>query len=196
MNDSRRLVDKLWAYCDVLRDDGVGVIEYTEQLTYLLFLKMAHERATRKLAAERIIPDEYSSGTIRSGAILRVARSCAILRNSRYVSCSVYSMTPTPSSRSTSQYAHSLFTKRRESFTGEVCQVSHPVKTSLTPRALLSFRYYSCYTCCRLRKRRAELGEGEQHPWPQQSALAISTPLSWIRLLLWQHPYRKGRRWR
>ena len=49
MTDSRRLVDKLWSYCDVLRDDGVGVIEYTEQLTYLLFLKMAHERATRKL---------------------------------------------------------------------------------------------------------------------------------------------------
>ena len=35
MTDSRRLVDKLWSYCDVLRDDGVGVIEYTEQLTYL-----------------------------------------------------------------------------------------------------------------------------------------------------------------
>lgn len=60
MNDSRRLVDKLWAYCDVLRDDGVGVIEYTEQLTYLLFLKMAHERTTRRMAAERIVPDEYS----------------------------------------------------------------------------------------------------------------------------------------
>ncbi|MGI8949656.1 MAG: type I restriction-modification system subunit M [Ornithinimicrobium sp.] len=60
MNDSRRLVDKLWSYCDVLRDDGVGVIEYTEQLTYLLFLKMAHERATRGLASERIVPDEYS----------------------------------------------------------------------------------------------------------------------------------------
>ena len=28
--DSRRLVDKLWSYCNVLRDDGVGVIEYTE----------------------------------------------------------------------------------------------------------------------------------------------------------------------
>ena len=56
MNDSRRLVDKLWAYCDVLRDDGVGVIEYTEQLTYLLFLKMAHERATRRMAPERIVP--------------------------------------------------------------------------------------------------------------------------------------------
>lgn len=52
VSDSRRLVDKLWAYCNVLRDDGVGVIEYTEQLTYLLFLKMTHERATRALKAK------------------------------------------------------------------------------------------------------------------------------------------------
>ena len=34
MTTARQLVDKLWSYCDVLRDDGVGVIEYTEQLTY------------------------------------------------------------------------------------------------------------------------------------------------------------------
>ena len=60
MTDGRRLVDKLWSYCDVLRDDGVGVIEYTEQLTYLLFLKMAHERSTRKLAPEQIVPKKYS----------------------------------------------------------------------------------------------------------------------------------------
>lgn len=60
MTDSRRLVEKLWSYCDVLRDDGVGVIEYTEQLTYLLFLKMAHERATRKLRPQQIIPEQYS----------------------------------------------------------------------------------------------------------------------------------------
>ena len=59
MADGRRLVDKLWAYCDVLRDDGVGVIEYTEQLTYLLFLKMAHERAQRKLSPQRIVPEAY-----------------------------------------------------------------------------------------------------------------------------------------
>lgn len=58
--DSRRLVDKLWSYCDVLRDDGVGVLEYTEQLTYLLFLKMAHERATRKLRPQQIVPQQYS----------------------------------------------------------------------------------------------------------------------------------------
>jgi hypothetical protein len=30
--DARRLVDKMWSYCNVLRDDGVSTIEYTEQL--------------------------------------------------------------------------------------------------------------------------------------------------------------------
>src|SRR5436190_23994644 len=50
--DTRRLVAKLWNYCDVLRDDGVSTIDYVEQLTYLLFLKMAHERANRTLAPE------------------------------------------------------------------------------------------------------------------------------------------------
>ncbi len=27
-SDARRLVDKLWSYCNVLRDDGVSTIEY------------------------------------------------------------------------------------------------------------------------------------------------------------------------
>jgi type I restriction enzyme M protein len=43
-----RLVAKLWNYCDVLRDDGVSTIDYVEQLTFLLFLKMGHEQANRK----------------------------------------------------------------------------------------------------------------------------------------------------
>lgn len=38
------LVAKLWSYCHVLRDEGVPVIAYNEQLTQLLFLKMVHER--------------------------------------------------------------------------------------------------------------------------------------------------------
>ena len=33
MSESRRLVDKLWSYCNVLRDDGVGVVK-TNYLTY------------------------------------------------------------------------------------------------------------------------------------------------------------------
>lgn len=60
MTDSRRLVDKLDSFRNLLRDDGVGVLDYIEQLTYLLFLKMAHERATRKLKPQRIVPEEFS----------------------------------------------------------------------------------------------------------------------------------------
>ena len=60
MSESRRLVDKLWSYCNVLRDDGVSTIDYTEQLTYLLFLKMAHERETRPLNPEQIVPGDCS----------------------------------------------------------------------------------------------------------------------------------------
>ena len=60
MSDSSALVNKLWAFCNVLRDDGVGTLDYTEQLTYLLFLKMAHERETRALNPETIVPKECS----------------------------------------------------------------------------------------------------------------------------------------
>jgi type I restriction enzyme M protein len=61
VSPSRQLVDKLWAFCAVLRDDGVHVVEYTDQLTYLLFLKMAHERETRKINPEKgIVPEDCS----------------------------------------------------------------------------------------------------------------------------------------
>ncbi|MCB1273625.1 MAG: SAM-dependent DNA methyltransferase [Leucobacter sp.] len=60
MTESRRLVDKLDSYRNLLRDDGVGVLDYIEQLTYLLFLKMAHERATRTLKPQQIVPEEFS----------------------------------------------------------------------------------------------------------------------------------------
>jgi type I restriction enzyme M protein len=43
-NGSQQIVRKLWNYCDILRDDGLSYGDYVEQLTYLLFLKMAHER--------------------------------------------------------------------------------------------------------------------------------------------------------
>ena len=52
----RRLVDKLWSYCDVLRDAGVSSIDYVEQLSFLLFLKMADERAHNPLRPEQVLP--------------------------------------------------------------------------------------------------------------------------------------------
>ena len=37
------IVQRVWNYCHTLRDDGVSYGDYVEQLTYLLFLKMADE---------------------------------------------------------------------------------------------------------------------------------------------------------
>jgi type I restriction enzyme M protein len=37
------LVAKIWSFCDTLRDDGLGYVDYLEQLTYMIFLKMADE---------------------------------------------------------------------------------------------------------------------------------------------------------
>lgn len=41
------LVAKIWSFCDTLRDDGLGYNDYLEQLTYLLFLKMADENRNK-----------------------------------------------------------------------------------------------------------------------------------------------------
>ena len=54
-DDANRIVRKLWSYCDVLRDDGLSYQDYLEQLTFLLFLKMADERA-RLTGAPQPIP--------------------------------------------------------------------------------------------------------------------------------------------
>ncbi|NMC77473.1 MAG: SAM-dependent DNA methyltransferase [Candidatus Methanofastidiosa archaeon] len=44
MSNESLAVQKLWNYCNVLRDDGVSYGDYVEQLTYLLFLKMDDEQ--------------------------------------------------------------------------------------------------------------------------------------------------------
>src|SRR6266511_5471897 len=55
---SRALVAKLWNYCNLLRDDGLSYGDYVEQLTYLLFLKMAQERADARKEPSKI-PAQY-----------------------------------------------------------------------------------------------------------------------------------------
>lgn len=39
--NSATLASKLWTCCNVLRDDGMSYGDYVEQLTYVLFVKMA-----------------------------------------------------------------------------------------------------------------------------------------------------------
>jgi type I restriction enzyme M protein len=45
MSNPTALVQKLWNYCNILRDDGLSYGDYLEQLTFLLFLKMADEQS-------------------------------------------------------------------------------------------------------------------------------------------------------
>jgi type I restriction enzyme M protein len=58
MSESNRIVQKLWNYCNVLRDDGLSYQDYLEQITTLLFLKMAEERADLT-GEEQPIPKKY-----------------------------------------------------------------------------------------------------------------------------------------
>ena len=55
-NESATIVQRLWNYCHVLRDDGVSYGDYVEQLTYLIFLKMADEQTRPPLRRPSTIP--------------------------------------------------------------------------------------------------------------------------------------------
>ncbi|MEO7962927.1 MAG: class I SAM-dependent DNA methyltransferase [Gemmatimonadaceae bacterium] len=56
---AQQIVAKLWNYCNVLRDDGLSYGDYVEQLTYLLFLKMAHERTQAPWSQASVIPSGF-----------------------------------------------------------------------------------------------------------------------------------------
>lgn len=68
------IVSKVWAFCQTLRDDGVGYGDYLEQLTYLLFLKMADEYSKPPHNREMPIPAEFSWETLtnKSGSELEL----------------------------------------------------------------------------------------------------------------------------
>ncbi len=65
-NGSQQVVQKLWSYCNVLRDDGLSYGDYLEQLTYLLFLKMAHEQAEARPDRPSPIPPSCDWLSLRS----------------------------------------------------------------------------------------------------------------------------------
>lgn len=53
------IVNKLWGFCHTLRHDGVDYGDYIEQLTYLLFLKMADERGVE-------VPKKYNWNSLKT----------------------------------------------------------------------------------------------------------------------------------
>jgi type I restriction enzyme M protein len=71
---SNGLVQRLWSYCNILRDDGLSYGDYVEQLTYLLFLKMADEQTKPPFSRAAFIPDglDWQSLLSRDGDELEV----------------------------------------------------------------------------------------------------------------------------
>lgn len=60
MSTAQQLVQKLWNYCNVLRDDGMSYGDYVEQLTFLLFLKMADEQTKPPFNRPHVVPRGFS----------------------------------------------------------------------------------------------------------------------------------------
>jgi type I restriction enzyme M protein len=62
--NSSTIVQRLWNYCNVLRDDGMSYGDYVEQLTYLLFLKMDDENVN-VLGKPSAVPAQYNWASLR-----------------------------------------------------------------------------------------------------------------------------------
>ena len=58
-NHTQQVVAKLWNYCNLLRDDGLSYGDYVEQLTVLLFLKMADEQTRAPHNRPSPVPKGY-----------------------------------------------------------------------------------------------------------------------------------------
>ena len=65
-NEATNIVQRLWNYCHVLRDDGVSYGDYVEQLTYLLFLKMADEQTKPPFNKPSATPAGYDWPSLAS----------------------------------------------------------------------------------------------------------------------------------
>ncbi len=65
MNEAS-IVSKVWSFANILRDDGVSYGDYLEQLTYLLFLKMADEFSKPPYNREIGVPEGYAWGSLQS----------------------------------------------------------------------------------------------------------------------------------
>ncbi|MDY6917223.1 MAG: class I SAM-dependent DNA methyltransferase [Chloroflexota bacterium] len=73
-NEASAIVQRLWNYCHVLRDEGVSYGDYVEQLTYLVFLKMADEQSRPPFNRPSTIPRglDWQSLLTRDGDALEV----------------------------------------------------------------------------------------------------------------------------
>ena len=73
-NASQQIVNKAWNFAHVLRDDGLSYMAYTEQITFLLFLKMAEEQTKAPYNRKPIVPPKlgWASLLAQDGDALEV----------------------------------------------------------------------------------------------------------------------------
>ena len=71
-DNTSSIISKVWNFCHTLRDDGVGYGDYLEQLTFLLFLKMADEYSKPPYNRDTHIPKKYDWSSLipKTGAEL------------------------------------------------------------------------------------------------------------------------------
>src|SRR3954451_15212763 len=63
---TQQVVSKAWNFAHVLRDDGLSYMAYIEQITFLLFLKMADEQTKPPYNRKPIVPAGYDWATLLS----------------------------------------------------------------------------------------------------------------------------------
>ncbi len=73
-NPTQQIVNKAWNFVHVLRDDGLSYMAYTEQITFLLFLKMADELTKQPYNRRPMVPPELGWASLleRDGDELEV----------------------------------------------------------------------------------------------------------------------------
>jgi len=66
-NPSQQIVSKAWNFAHVLRDEGLSYMAYTEQITFLLFLKMADEQTRPPYNRKPLVPKGYDWPSLDKG---------------------------------------------------------------------------------------------------------------------------------
>lgn len=71
-NPTQQIVNRAWSFAHVLRDDGLSYLAYTEQITFLLFLKMADEFTKPPHNRPALVPEglDWPSLRVREGVQL------------------------------------------------------------------------------------------------------------------------------
>ncbi len=82
--DSQQIVAKAWNFAHVLRDDGLSYMSYVEQITFLLFLKMADEQARPPYNRPPIVPER-----LRLGRACKAKEGDALEAHYRHTSSSI-----------------------------------------------------------------------------------------------------------